>query len=167
MADIKTEFTIPIILAGAFVMVVLWAVRSETMQPYMAIIVLFLIVYIFSFGISIGQSLSSPIKKIIDKASEVAKGNLSSRVYLEAKGELAELADSFNKIAEELELARQQGESTEKSVDMKVRAKTQELEETIAALEQKVRNRTAELQSVIKNMEKPQAKSVAREQEKV
>lgn len=165
MAKLNTEITVPIILAGAFAAVVLLAVRNETMQPYLSLVVIFLVVYIFSFGIAIGQTISAPIKKILNKATEAANGNPTGRVYLDIKGELAELAEAFNKMSEELEASRQQAENTEKSVDIRVRAKTQDLEETISALEQKVRNRTAELQNIMKSLDKLQGQSSEKEQE--
>jgi len=104
---------------------------------------------VFFFGLAIGQNLSSPLKKLLDKAVELSKGNLSSRVYLETKDEFSELANIFNKIAEELEASRDQEANAEKFVGIKVQARTQELEETINALEQKVKNRTIELERLI------------------
>ena len=101
----------------------------------------------------------------MERAEELSKGNLSSRVYLETKDELSELGGAFNKIAEDLERSHEVEENTEKSVDIKVKARTQALEETIDALEQKVRNRTAELQSMIKDLEKMQQQLMMKESE--
>lgn len=165
MSKVKTQISLPIILTGLFATAVFLSVSFEKAEPYMYIIVLFLLIYVFSFGISVGQKFSSPIKKILDGANDLSKGNLSSRVYLEAKGELAELAETFNKIAEELEVSRKERDSVEKSVNIKVRARTQEMEETINALEQKIRNRTTELQTMIKNLEKLQEQSMIKEKE--
>ena len=75
------------------------------------------------------------------------------------------MAKTFNKIAGELEESHVKEENTGKSVDIKVRARTQALEETIDALEQKVRNRTAELQGMIKTLEKFQGESTIKELE--
>ena len=88
------------------------------------------------------------VKKILDKATELSKGNLSSRVYLETKDELSELAEVFNKIAEELQASHEQEANTEKSVGIKVKARTKDLEETINALEQKVKNRTYRVRKI-------------------
>jgi len=115
---------------------------------------LFFSIYVFFFVLAIGQNLSSPVKKLLDKATELSKGNLSSRVYIESKDELSELAAIFNKIAEELQQSSTQEDVLQKSVDMKVRAKTQELQEIITALEQKVKNRTVELDKIITELER-------------
>jgi methyl-accepting chemotaxis protein len=156
MAKLRTKISIPIILAGIFAIVVFIAIGSEQSEPALYMVVLCLVVFMFFFGLSIGQNLTSPVKKLLDKATELSKGNLSSRVYLETKDEFSELAKIFNKIAEELELSQEKQVNAEKSVGIKVKAKTQELEETINALEQKVKNRTIELERLLEESNKLQ-----------
>ncbi|MCX6722103.1 MAG: HAMP domain-containing protein [Candidatus Staskawiczbacteria bacterium] len=153
MAKLRTEIATPIILSGIFAIVVFFAIYTEHLEPYFSLIILFLIIYVLSFGVAIGQTLASPIKKILERAKELTEGNLSTRVYLETKGELAELAEAFNKIAEELEESHEQGKNEEKSVSIKVKARTKDLEETISALEQKIKNRTIELERMTKEIE--------------
>ena len=159
MPRLTSKIAIPIILAGIFAITIFIALEYDKLDLYFYIILLLLTLFVFFFGFATGQNLSSPVKKILERAEELSKGNLSSRVYLETKDELAELAGAFNKIAEELETSHAQEENTEKSVDIKVKARTQALEETIDALEQKVRNRTAELQNMIKSLEEFQEQS--------
>ena len=149
MAKLTSKIALPVILAGIFTIIVFIAIGYEQLDPAFYIIILFLVIYVFFFGLATGQSLASPIKKLLDKATELSKGNLSSRVYLSSKDELSQLAEVFNKIAEELQASREQEINIEKSVGMKVKARTQELEETINALEQKVKNRTIELERLI------------------
>lgn len=156
MAKRTTKIAVPIILVGIFAIIVFIAIGYEQLEPGFYIVVLFLVVFVFFFGFAIGQSLTSPVKKILDKAIELSRGNLSSRVYLETKDELSELAKVFNKIAEELEASREQEKNTEKSVGIKVKARTKDLEETINALEQKVKNRTIELERLIEELNKLQ-----------
>lgn len=156
MTKITSKIAVPMILVGIFAIVVFVAVSYEQLEPSFYIIILFLVIYVFFFGFATGQNISSPIKKLLDRAMELSKGNLSSRVYLETKDELSELANAFNKIAEELEASHLQEENTEKSVGIKVKARTEELEETISALEQKVKNRTIELERLAKESDKLQ-----------
>lgn len=151
MPKLTTKIALPIILAGVFAIAVFVALGYEQLSPSFYVVILFFAIYVFFFGLATGQGLSSPIRKLLDKAEELSKGNLSSRIYLETKDELAELAKALDKIAEELEESRAQAENAEKSVDIKVRARTQDLEETINALEQKVKNRTIELERLIKS----------------
>ena len=154
MSKLTFRIAIPIILVGIFAIVVFLAVNSESFEPSLYVIVLFLVIFVFFFGLSTGQNLSSPIRKILDRAEDLSKGNLSSRVYVDSKDELSELANVFNKLAEELKVSHDQEENTEKSVGIKVRARTKDLEETINALEQKVENRTIELGRLIEEANK-------------
>lgn len=149
MTTLTSKVTVPIILVGLFSIVVFMAMNYNQLGASFYVILLLLAVYIFSFGFAVGQSLSSPVQKLLKNAEELSKGNLSSRVYLQTKDELSQLADAFNKIAEELEESHIDGEMIEKTADIKARAKTQGLEETISALEQKVRNRTAEFEKIM------------------
>ena len=125
----------------------------------------FFVIYVFFFGLATGQTLSSPVKKLLDRAEELSKGNLSSRVYLETKDELAELAKAFNTIAEELETSHAKEVNAEKAIGVKVQARTQALEETINALEQKVRNRTAEVERLAGESNRLQADAKNKELE--
>ena len=165
MAKLTTKITIPIILVGLFAIVVFMAVDYDQLGPGLYIVLLLLTIYVFFFGLATGQNLASPVKKILNRAEELSRGNLSSRVYLETKDELSELANAFNKIAEELEASRAQEENTEKSVGIKVKAKTKDLEETINALEQKVKNRTIELERLIEESSRLQASAKEKESE--
>jgi len=165
MAKLTTKIALPIILAGVFAIAIFIAMGYERLDPGFYIIVSLLAVYVFFFGFATGQNLSSPIRKLLDRATELSKGNLSSRVYLETKDELAELARVFNQIAEELESSHIQEENTEKSVGIKVKARTRELEETINALEQKVKNRTIELDRLVEESNKLQGDIKGKESE--
>ena len=150
MSKLTSKIAIPIILVGVFAIVVFITIGYERLEPSFYIVLFFFTIYVFFFGLATGQNLASPVKKLLDRATELSKGNLTSRVYLETKDEFSELGRVFNKIAEELETSHAQEASTEKSVDIKVRARTQALEEIINALDQKVKNRTVELERLIK-----------------
>ena len=167
MSKLTTKIAVPIILVGVFVVAVFVAINIGFTELNIGsyLIILCLAIFVFFFGLSVGQNLSSPIKKILEEATGLTKGDLSGRVYLESKDELAELADAFNKIAEELQASRDQGANTEKSIDIKVRARTQELEETINALEQKIKNRTIELERLMDESKKMQVNVKAKDDE--
>ena len=111
------------------------------------------------------NSFPQRVKKLLQRATDLSEGNLTTRVYLETKDEFGDLAKVFNKIADELQESRSRTETTEKSVDMKVKARTQALEETIKALEQKVKNRTLELQRMVDESEIIQEKTKTKETE--
>jgi methyl-accepting chemotaxis protein len=145
-----SKITVPIILVGLFSIAVFMALNYNQLGFSFYIILLLLAIYIFSFGFAIGQSFSSPIKKILEKARELSGGNLSTRVYLQTKDELSELAELLNQIAEELQESHIDEEMIEKITEMKAKGRTESLNETITALEQKIRNRTVELEKIIR-----------------
>ncbi len=154
ISKITFKIALPIIIIGVFTIVVFIATGSSNINFGFYVVVLLLSIFIFLFGFATGQELASPVKKLLKRATDLSKGDLTTRVYLETKDEFGELAQIFNKIAQELEESHSKAEKTEKSVDIKVRAKTQDLEETINALDQKVKNRTIELERIMGESEK-------------
>jgi methyl-accepting chemotaxis protein len=153
-SKISYRISIPVILAAFFSIIAFIGLEYEKLDLTFYVLLVFVSIYVFFFGFATGQRFASPVKKLLERANELSKGNLSTRVYLETKDEIAELAKVFNKLAEELQESRTKEERAEKSVDIKVKAKTQELEETINALEQKVQNRTIELQKMLADLDK-------------
>ncbi len=154
MLRISLKIAYPIILAGLFIIVAFVGFNYENLNINFYIILFLLTVYIFLFGFATGQNFARPVRELLQKANNLSQGDLKSRFYLENKDELGELARVFNKIADEFEQSKNENENVDKSVDIKVKARTQALEETINALEQKVKNRTAELQRIAGELEK-------------
>lgn len=165
ISRLSYKISIPIILAGIFVATIFISFNYESLNWSFYVVLLGLVLFVFFFGFAMGQNLASPVRKILSRAIDLNNGDLKTRVYLETKDELAELARTFNEIAEKLEESRANEEKAQSSVGIKVRAKTQALEETITALEQKIRNRTAELQKLADEAKKMQEKTGVRESE--
>lgn len=163
MAKILLRIAYPIIVAGLFVMIAFVALNYQSLNWSFYLVLFLLVIYIFLFGFAIGQNFASPVKKLLRSANELSQGDLKSRFYLESKDELGQLAQAFNRIAQNLEESQYENETMGKSVDMKVQARTQELEETISALEQKVKNRTAEMQKLSQDLERLQLKAGQKE----
>lgn len=156
MEKLSFRIAFPVIVSGLFVVMAFLALGYQTLNRALFIILIFLAVYIFLFGFAVGQNFSSPIKKILKKATELSEGDLKSRVYLENKDELGELARVFNKVAEELEESRSKADRIDETVGIKVKAETQALQDVINSLEQKVKNRTVEIQKMIEDSKKMQ-----------
>lgn len=153
MPNLSSKIAVPIILAGVFIITVFAALNYTNLDKNFYIVFSAVVIYIFLFGFATGQNFVQPVKRIIEKADELAKGNLSSRVYLENKDELGRLAVILNELGEKLEESKAAIEAAERGVDIKVKARTEVLEETITALEQKVKNRTLELERIQKELE--------------
>ncbi len=154
MSKILFRIAFPIAAAAVFVAVSFAALYYQNLDVNFFIVLLALIAFISLFSFAAGQEIAFPLKKILRKATELSQGDLTARAYLDTRDEIGELSKVFNKIAEKLEEDRIAIENAEKSVDIKVKARTQALEETIEALEQKVKNRTIELQRLLEEFEK-------------
>ena len=165
ISNISLKIAIPIIIAGIFIITIFIALNRERLNTGFYIIFTLTAVYIFLFGFATGQKLAMPVRKLLKRATDLSDGDLTARAYLETKDEFGELAKVFNKIANELQESRSKIETIEKSVDIKVKARTQVLEEIINALEQKVKNRTFELQRIIDESEMIQQKTKTKEVE--
>ncbi|HMK60241.1 MAG TPA: HAMP domain-containing sensor histidine kinase [Dissulfurispiraceae bacterium] len=50
------------------------------------------------------RMLTNPIKRLTNAATDISSGNLKSRVNIGGRGEIAELADAFNRMAQSLEM---------------------------------------------------------------
>ena len=153
MYKLSFKVALPVILAGLFSIVVFIALSPDGLDPSFYIVLFLLSVFIFFYGLRVGQTVSAPVEKILRKAVDLSKGDTKARFYLETKDEFGELSQIFNKIADDLESSKLKAEDSEKDVGIKVKAKTQDLEETIRALEQKVKNRTIEIEKLMKQQE--------------
>ena len=165
MSNVSLKIAVPIIVAGVFIITVFIALNYERLDINFYIVFALTAIYIFLFGFATGQRFAVPVKKLLKRATDLSEGDLTTRIYLETKDEFGDLAKIFNKIADELEKSRSKTETTEKSVGIRVKARTQALEETINALEQKVKNRTLELQRIVDESEKIQEKTKIKEVE--
>ena len=79
-------------------------------------------------GLFISKSISNPLSKLTAASAKLGKGDLDAKIEVVSKGEIGELAQSFNEMAGKLK-------------------------ESYAGLEEKVRQRTAELTSANENLE--------------
>lgn len=113
-----------------------------------------LAVILLIFGLAVGiiaaifisRHLLSSIGKLSSSAKSISKGDLTARVKIQSKDEIGELADTFNMMAEELSLAKQELESQKVILKKEIKQRTAELEESKTILEESVRDRTEQLQ---------------------
>jgi len=140
MQSISHRIAYPIIITGLFIIVVFISVFYELIDPNFYIVLIPLTGFLFLFGFAIGQRFALPVKKILQEADHLSRGNAQRRLYVDDKDEFGQLARAFNKIADTFE----HNKSKIESLDANVRLRTKALEEIIEILEEKVKNRTAE-----------------------
>ncbi len=56
-----------------------------------------------ALGYVIAKNIAHPVMKLRDAAIDIGEGNLDARINIKSKDEIGELADTFNKMAEELQ----------------------------------------------------------------
>lgn len=108
-------------------------------------IIIFILLTIGTLLFLIKNILDS-INKLSSGADIIGKGNFDKRIELKSEDELAQLASSFNKMAESLD-------DFYGKLEDEVQKRTEELEKTKNSLEQKVQERTIELQQAKSGLE--------------
>ncbi|GET39633.1 hybrid sensor histidine kinase/response regulator [Microseira wollei] len=82
-------------------------------------------------GILTARTVTRPILKLSAASQKIASGELNQRVNVEGSAELKVLADSFNQMSREIQQSRAQLEEYARSLEQKVRDRTQSLEQEI------------------------------------
>ncbi len=128
--------------------------------------------FLMSFGVStfVGlilllflRSILLPLDKITEACQRVREGNLETKVPIESKTEIGELASAFNKMIEDLKKSQAALEEAKTVLEIKVRARTRELEELVKRREEIIKERTKELNEKVKQLEKFNEFAVGRE----
>lgn len=82
----------------------------------------------------IWEVIHRPIKDLTKGIHDVARGNLERRLPVRSKDELGELAASFNKMAEELDQAQSELTNWARTLEERVKRKTEQLEQAHISL---------------------------------
>ncbi len=77
-----------------------------TLRNNLLIISLLFLVLVVITAIIIARSISSPIRELTNISGVIAKGDFSARVKVKSDDEIGELADTFNKMADNLVIAK-------------------------------------------------------------
>lgn len=109
--------------------------KSEMFAPVNDFIIFFVsaiaIVLLISFILAIvaAQQFTVPMKILWEKARVIAGGNYKSRVVIESKDEIGDLARQFNRMAESIDKRDEQIQQHQLLLKQKVLSRTKELEE--------------------------------------
>ena len=100
---------IPLTIKGDISGVLRLSLYFEEINPWfsnlrtnIAVIVLSLIILSLFVSYVLSRNISKPISKLRDAAQKTASGEMNVQVFLKGKGELKQLADSFNSMTERL-----------------------------------------------------------------
>jgi len=104
--------------------------RNNILFMSLVIIVMFFVL----IGMFFRVAVLAPVKQLGDMAAKVGQGDFSQRVRLNAKDEIGELAESFNRMSTELERSKKEIEDWNLHLQDKVQKISRELEEKQAKL---------------------------------
>ncbi|MBW7995822.1 MAG: HAMP domain-containing protein [Candidatus Glassbacteria bacterium] len=80
-------------------------------------------------GIFIWRMVHTPVKQLILGTRALSEGNLEHRIQINSSNEIGELSRSFNKMAEDLQNARNETTNWSNTLSQKVKERTEELQE--------------------------------------
>jgi HAMP domain-containing protein len=134
--------------------------RMAANYGFLLIILLFPII-ISSFLLS--QKVVKPLKNLSITSKRVARGDFKAKAIVYSSDEFGDLAENFNKMTEELEVAKKTMEEERDILEIKVNARTKELNQINEKLEEEVQSRTEQMKKKLVELEKMGKLMVGRE----
>jgi two-component system NtrC family sensor kinase len=83
-----------------------------------------------TIGVFVRRSVSHPVRALVNETKRIASGDLGSTLKIESKDEIGELADSFNRMTQDLSKAQEELKEWSKVLEKRVEERTQELKRT-------------------------------------
>ncbi|MBN1674559.1 MAG: HAMP domain-containing protein [Kiritimatiellae bacterium] len=125
----------------------------DKMQAQVAAFSIGCFVFLFLLGGLLSRNIVNPIDSLVKATEGLAQGNLSSRAYVRNRDEIGHLANSFNKMADDLQ----------QNINAREKAQ-QELQKAHDLLEVRVQERTAELAKANEQLKKEFAERLRTEE---
>jgi len=123
---------------------------------YVSVVVVLTLIYIVIVTIFFSRNLIYPLKKIILWADKIIKGETREEISLITNDEFTEVIEYLRQMQEKLEDAKI-------SLEIKVKARTEELERLTEQQEEIIQERVKEIQKKAEDMERFQKLTVGRE----
>jgi len=102
-------------------------IRKTSAQMVVSTAVVTVVISILT-GLFIYFLVRKPIRKLVMGMHDVASGNLETRIKVSSEDELGELANSFNKMSDELKKARDELDEWGRTLEDRIAEKTEELQ---------------------------------------
>jgi two-component system NtrC family sensor kinase len=106
---------------------------SRVISTFAFIAALFVILLLVILYFSINRIIH-PLQKIVDATQKIARGDLSHKLEVKSQDEIGSLAESFNQMTSELQIANEKLLDWGKTLEKKVEERTHEIKEMQAHL---------------------------------
>jgi len=154
MSKFGRKIAISIILGGLFIVVSFMAIDYQNLTAIGYSVLITILIFIFLFGFSMGQSFALPVNEVLKSAYNVSKGELKKiDIRNRTKDEIEDLAKVFNNITSNFHNIKEESESVKKNSEIKFKTKDLLSGQVISALEEKIKNRTVELERAMSELE--------------
>lgn len=149
------------LLMGVSLRSVIAAERSVILNSLGLFILTFFLTIYISFYLT--KRITNPLEKLREGAIIIGKGNLDYRIEIKTGDEIQKLAETFNKMTEDLKRSLEIIKEAKITLEIKVKARTKELEDLNDNLDDRVEERTKEIQKKIKELERFHKLTIGRE----
>lgn len=112
------------------------------------------LIFITFVSFYFSKGITQPLEQFKEGAEIIGKGNLDYRIKVKTGDEIEELAESFNRMTEDLKKSRASSEEAKTVLEIKVEARTKELNELVENLEAEVQKRTEEIKERMADLER-------------
>jgi len=136
--------------------------RQEAIAQSTLIVFLMLALGFFA-SLILAEKMVEPIRSFIKGTKKIGGGDLNYRFRIKTGDEIEQLAESFNKMTERLQKSRKELQEAKDILEIKVKARTEELEEFAKGLNEEVNERTKELRERLSELERFHKLTVGRE----
>jgi len=136
--------------------------RREAVGQSILIVLLVLALGFFT-SLILAEKMVKPIRYFIEGAEKIGGGDLDYRFGIKTGDEIEQLAESFNKMTEQLQRSRRDLQEANDVLEIRVKARTEELEEFAKGLNEQVDERTKELRERLDELERFHKLTVNRE----
>lgn len=139
------------------------AVQNRKMFLIGLVITILVILLGLMMSVFLAKRITEPIRQLTKEVEAISRGDFSRRIKIKTGDEIEDLGRTFNQMVEDLQKSQAALEKSKASLEIKVRARTEELKKLTESLEVKIKERTKELQKRLNELERFQRLTIGRE----
>jgi signal transduction histidine kinase len=113
--------------------------KLSALYNYIALLIVAIFITVLLVSFYIAKYISKPILKLKEGTNAVAEGDLTTRIELEQRDEISDLAENFNYMTSRLEAADKRLQKSHSDLERMVKLRTKELEDLNRDLDYRVK----------------------------